>query len=262
MSQNTTTPPTPAALKRRIALPAQDEEIAALRRAVVAKLTYAVGKDPIVASERDWFLAAALTTRDKIVERWFPSTREIYTQGRKRVYYLSLEFLIGRLLFDSLSNLRIADTMRAALSELGVDLDRLRDIEPDAALGNGGLGRLAACFLESMATLGVPAYGYGIRYQHGLFRQAIKDGWQQEYPENWLNFGHPWEFERPEAIYPVGFGGPDRRLARPACHHLAAMERPRARSVRAGGIQPRRSRRRAGFTRQSVGNQPGALPLR
>jgi len=207
MSQSTVPSPAPAAAKKRIALPAQEEEVAALRRAVVAKLTYAVGKDPIVASDRDWFVAAALTTRDKIVERWFPSTREIYTQGRKRVYYLSLEFLIGRLLFDSLSNLRIADTMRAALNELGVDLDRLREIEPDAALGNGGLGRLAACFLESMATLGVPAYGYGIRYQHGLFRQAIKDGWQQEYPENWLNFGHPWEFERPEAIYPVGFGG-------------------------------------------------------
>ena len=206
MTQSST-PPTSATLKRSIALPAQDEDIAAMRRAVVAKLTYAVGKDPIVASERDWFVAAALTTRDKIVERWFPSTREIYSQGRKRVYYLSLEFLIGRLLFDSLSNMGLAETMRAALAELGVDLDRLRLIEPDAALGNGGLGRLAACFLESMATLGVPAYGYGIRYQHGLFRQAIKDGWQQEYPENWLSFGHPWEFERPEAIYSVGFGG-------------------------------------------------------
>ena len=204
MSQNT---PPPPATKSRIALPAQDEDIAALRRAVVAKLTYAVGKDPIVASERDWFVAAALTTRDKIVERWFPSTREIYNQGRKRVYYLSLEFLIGRLLFDSLSNLGLVETMRSALAEMGVDLDRLRNIEPDAALGNGGLGRLAACFLESMATIGVPAYGYGIRYQHGLFRQAIKDGWQQEYPENWLSFGHPWEFERPEAIYSVGFGG-------------------------------------------------------
>ncbi len=203
----TQTPSAPAAPRKAIALPAQEEEIANLRRAVVAKLTYAVGKDPIVASERDWFVAAALTTRDKIVERWFPSTREIYAQGRKRVYYMSLEFLIGRLLFDSLSNMGLVDTMRAALAELGVDLDRLRAIEPDAALGNGGLGRLAACFLESMATLGVPAYGYGIRYQHGLFRQAIKDGWQQEYPENWLNFGNPWEFERPEAIYSVGFGG-------------------------------------------------------
>ncbi len=208
MTQSTNPPTSATELKNRIALPAQEEEIALMRRSVVAKLTYAVGKDPIVASDRDWFVAAALATRDKIIERWFPSTREIYTLGRKRVYYLSLEFLIGRLLFDSLGNLGMLDTMRAALAELGVDLDRLRDIEPDAALGNGGLGRLAACFLDSMATLGVPAYGYGIRYQHGLFRQAIKDGWQQEHPENWLYFfGHPWEFERPEATYSVGFGG-------------------------------------------------------
>ena len=191
----------------RIALPAQDEDIATLRRAVIAKLTYAVGKDPIVASDRDWFVAVALTVRDRIVERWFPSTRAIYAQARKRVYYLSLEFLIGRLLLDSLNNLGLTDPMRAALAELGVDLDRLRQIEPDAALGNGGLGRLAACFMESMATLSIAAHGYGIRYNHGLFQQVIKDGWQHEFPETWLNFGNPWEFERPEVIYAIGFGG-------------------------------------------------------
>jgi starch phosphorylase len=191
----------------RIALPAQDEDIAALRRAVIAKLTYAVGKDPIVASDRDWFVAVALAVRDRIVERWFPATRATYAKGGKRVYYLSLEFLIGRLLLESLNNLGLTEPMRAALAELGVDLDRLRVIEPEAALGNGGLGRLAACFMESMATLSIAAYGYGIRYDHGLFRQVIKDGWQHEYPENWLSFGNPWEFERPEVIYPVGFGG-------------------------------------------------------
>ncbi|MDA8249368.1 MAG: glycogen/starch/alpha-glucan phosphorylase [Rhodospirillales bacterium] len=191
----------------RIALPAQDEDIATLRRAVIAKLTYAVGKDPIVASDRDWFVAVALTVRDRIVERWFPSTRAMYAQARKRVYYLSLEFLIGRLLLDSLNNLGLTDPMRAALAELGVDLDRLRQIEPDAALGNGGLGRLAACFMESMATLSIAAHGYGIRYNHGLFQQVIKDGWQHEFPENWLSFGNPWEFERPEVIYAIGFGG-------------------------------------------------------
>jgi starch phosphorylase len=191
----------------RIALPAQDEDIVALRRMLVAKLTYAVGKDPIVASDRDWFVATALTVRDRIVDRWMPSTRAIYLEGRKRVYYLSQEFLIGRLLFDSLNNLGLTELMRAALAELGVDLDRLRNVESDAALGNGGLGRLAACFMESMATLSVSAYGYGIRYDHGLFRQVIKDGWQQEYPEDWLSFGNPWEFERPEVDYTVGFGG-------------------------------------------------------
>ena len=194
-------------LATRIALPAQDEDVASLRRAVVAKLTYAVGKDPIVASDRDWFVATALAVRDHIVERWMPTTRHTYARGRKRVYYLSLEFLIGRLLGDSLNNLGLTETMRAALAELGVDLDRLRAVEPDAALGNGGLGRLAACYMESMATLQIAAYGYGIRYNHGLFRQAIKDGWQQEFPETWLSFGNPWEFERAEVDYQVSFGG-------------------------------------------------------
>src|SRR6201996_1459969 len=191
----------------RIALPSEDEDVATLRRALVAKLAYAVGKDPIVASNHDWFMATALTVRDRIVDRWFPSTRAIYNEKRKRVYYLSLEFLIGRLLGDALNNLGLTDTMRAALRELGVDLGQLLGIEPDAALGNGGLGRLAACFMESMASLSIAAYGYGIRYDHGLFRQRIQDGWQSEVPENWLASGNPWEFERPEVVYNIGFGG-------------------------------------------------------
>jgi len=191
----------------QIALPAQDEDIAALRRAIVAKLAYSVGKDPMAASERDWFLATALAVRDRVIERWMTSTRTTKQEKKKRVYYLSLEFLIGRLLMDSLNNLGLTETMRSALGELGVDLEKLRSLEPDPALGNGGLGRLAACYMESMASLGVPAHGYGIRYDHGLFRQVIKDGWQREYPENWLSFGNPWEFERPEVTYPIGFGG-------------------------------------------------------
>jgi starch phosphorylase len=191
----------------KLALPSQDGDVAALRRAVVEKLTYSVGKDPLVATERDWFLATAFAVRDRIVDRWMQSTRATYADSRKRVYYLSLEFMIGRLLMDSLNNLDLTDSMRAALSELGVNLDTLREIEPDAALGNGGLGRLAACFLESLATLSVATYGYGIRYDHGLFRQVIKDGWQHEYPENWLSFGNPWEFERPEVSHTIGFGG-------------------------------------------------------
>jgi glycogen phosphorylase len=199
----------------RIALPAQDEDVAALRRAVVAKLTYAVGKDPVVATERDWFVATALTVRDRIVDRWMTSTRATYSDGRKRVNYMSLEFLIGRLLFDSLNNLQMLEPMRAALAELGVELDRLREVEPDAALGNGGLGRLAACFMDSMATLSVAAYGYGIRYNHGLFRQTIRDGWQREYPESWLSLGNPWEFERGEVSHTIGFGGTVRRVDGP-----------------------------------------------
>jgi starch phosphorylase len=179
----------------------------ALREAVLAKLTYSVGKDPVAASQRDWFLAVAFATRDIIVDRWMHSTRETYQDDRKRVYYLSLEFLVGRMLFDAMTNLGIVEPMRAALSQLGVDLVVLRRIEPDAALGNGGLGRLAACFMDSMATLSIAAHGYGIRYDNGLFRQVIRDGWQQEIPEDWLAFGNPWEFARPESNYAIGFGG-------------------------------------------------------
>ena len=191
----------------RITIPAEDEDVAALRESVIHKLTYAVGRDPIVATDWDWFMAAALAVRDHVLERWLASTRTNYISQGKRVYYLSLEFLIGRLLHDSLNNLGLVDRMRAALAELGVDYDRLRNVEHDAALGNGGLGRLAACFMESMATLGIAAHGYGIRYNHGMFRQVINDGWQQEYPENWLTFGNPWEIARPDATHLVGFGG-------------------------------------------------------
>jgi starch phosphorylase len=202
------TPPAVSnAIASRLALPSRDEDVAALRRGIIRKLTYSVGKDPVVATTRDWFIATALAVRDRIVDRWMQSSRETHAEKRKQVYYLSLEFLIGRLLIDNLNNLNLLEPMRAALAELGVDLDTLRDIEPDAALGNGGLGRLAACFMESMATLSVAAYGYGIRYNHGLFRQVIQNGWQQEYPELWLSLGNPWEFERPEARHEVHFGG-------------------------------------------------------
>jgi glycogen phosphorylase len=187
--------------------PATSVEAEAFRAKIIAKLTYKVGKDAESASDRDWLVATVLATRDHIVDPWMATTRQGYKDGKKRVYYLSLEFLIGRLLGDALGNLGLTATARAALSGLGVDLERLRSLEPDAALGNGGLGRLAACFMESMATLSIAAYGYGIRYDHGLFRQRIKDGWQLEYPENWLSFGNPWEFERPEVAYPIGFGG-------------------------------------------------------
>ena len=181
--------------------------VQALRDAVLAKLSYAVAKDQRSAKPRDWYLATALAVRDRMVDGWAESYRKTNDAQTKRVYYMSLEFLIGRLLFDSLSNLGLLEDMREALAGLGVDLDVLREVEPDAALGNGGLGRLAACFMESMASLAVPAYGYGIRYDHGLFRQVIKDGWQQEFPENWLSGGNPWEFERPEIAYDIGFGG-------------------------------------------------------
>jgi starch phosphorylase len=174
-----------------------EEELADFKRAVLAKLALEVGKDGGSATNRDWFVATAYAIRDRIIYRWLEVERANTSQGRKRVYYLSLEFLIGRLLSDVLCNLGLSDIAHAALGDLGVDPIRMRSAEPDAALGNGGLGRLAACFMESMASLGIPAFGYGIRYDHGLFRQVIKDGWQQEYPEDWLSFGNPWEFARP-----------------------------------------------------------------
>jgi starch phosphorylase len=187
--------------------PPLPSDAAALREAILHKLTYDLGKSRLGARDRDWFIAAALAVRDHIVDRWIDLTRATYQSGAKQVYYLSLEFLIGRLFRDNVSNLGMAGTLRDALEPLGVDMDKLREAEPDAALGNGGLGRLAACFMESMASLSIPAFGYGIRYDHGLFRQIIRDGWQREYPEDWLNFGNPWEFARPEIAHEIGFGG-------------------------------------------------------
>ncbi len=179
----------------------------AIQAEILEKLAYAIGKDPIVAKDHDWLAATILALRDRIIDRWMESTRAAYKAKSKRVYYLSLEFLIGRLLRDALGNLELTDAFAAALAKLGVKLDLVEALEPDAALGNGGLGRLAACFMESMASLDIPAYGYGIRYDHGLFRQKIIDGWQVELPENWLENGNPWEFPRREAAYEVGFGG-------------------------------------------------------
>ncbi len=187
--------------------PGESADAAALREAILQKLTYDLGKSRLGARDRDWFIATALAVRDRIVDRWIDLTRATYQSGAKQVYYLSLEFLIGRLLRDNVSNLNLLPTLRDALEPLGVDLEKLRIAEPDAALGNGGLGRLAACFMESMATLSIPAFGYGIRYDHGLFRQIIRDGWQREYPEDWLNDGNPWEFARPEIAHEIGFGG-------------------------------------------------------
>jgi glycogen phosphorylase len=184
-----------------------EADVAKLKELILDHLISTTGKDRSSASPRDWFIATALVARDRIIKGWVASKRTAFDQDARRVYYLSLEFLIGRLLMEALNNLGMSAQMREALAGLDVDLDKLVEMEPDAALGNGGLGRLAACFMESMSTLSIAAYGYGIRYDHGLFRQAIKDGWQHEYPEDWLAFGNPWEFPHPEICYPIGFGG-------------------------------------------------------
>ncbi|WP_226780830.1 glycogen/starch/alpha-glucan phosphorylase [Oceaniglobus trochenteri] len=175
--------------------------------AIARHLTYSLGKDPAHAQITDWRIALSLSVRDRIVDPWFASTRATYAGQHKRVYYLSMEFLIGRLLEDAVVNLGLMDVADAALRAYGVDLPTVLADEPDAALGNGGLGRLAACFLESLSTIGCPAYGYGIRYEHGLFKQSFDDGRQKEAPEDWLQQTHAWEFERPESAYTIGFGG-------------------------------------------------------
>ena len=182
-------------------------DVASVRQSIARRLAFSVGKDTITATTRDWFYATAYMTRDRLIERWMETMRSYYVADAKRVYYLSLEFLMGRTLMNSLLNLSIDRECSLALQQMGVDLGQVREMEADAALGNGGLGRLAACFLDSMATLNLPGYGYGIRYEYGMFAQRIEAGRQVEQPDNWLRYGNPWEFPRPEVLYQVKFGG-------------------------------------------------------
>ncbi|MEJ2424377.1 MAG: glycogen/starch/alpha-glucan phosphorylase [Candidatus Thiodiazotropha sp.] len=179
----------------------------AVQRSLSNHLVYTIGKDPFTATDHDWMMAFSYVVRDRLIERWMETQRSYYKHDAKRVYYLSMEFLIGRSLINSLLNMEIYDASTEALHKLGIELERLRNLEHDAALGNGGLGRLAACFLDSMASLNIPGYGYGIRFEYGMFRQMIENGQQVEKPENWLTHQNPWEFARPEVSYRVRFGG-------------------------------------------------------
>jgi starch phosphorylase len=183
------------------------ETAESLRGRILAALRSDVGKSPDTASPRDWFVATALAVRSVAIGAWMAHDPMAKEQADRQVCYLSIEYLIGRLLTDAIGNLGLMDTVRAALDQCGVDLDALAEQEPDAALGNGGLGRLAACLMESMATLGVPAVGYGIRYEHGCFMQEIQGGLQRELPEDWLRLGNPWEFARADIAWHIGFGG-------------------------------------------------------
>jgi starch phosphorylase len=178
-----------------------------LRDAIRNRLVYSLGRPLAEANIGDWYRATALAVRDRIVDRWLNVRSDNRANKKKRVYYLSIEFLLGRLLFDTLINLDLFDETRDALKSFGIDIEDVKNAEHDAALGNGGLGRLAACYMDSMAALGVPGYGYGLRYEHGLFEQHLRDGWQEERPETWLRTGNPWEIPRPEKEYPIGFGG-------------------------------------------------------
>ncbi len=182
-------------------------DIETLKRAFADHLQYSQGKDEHTATPLDRYFAVAYAVRDRLMRRWIQTQQAYYKEDAKRVYYLSLEFLLGRVLENNLLSLGAYDSMRAGLKDLGLDLADLVSQEPDAGLGNGGLGRLAACFLDSLATLSYPAYGYGIRYEFGIFDQEIRNGYQVERPEEWLKFGSAWEIARPEYVVPVPFYG-------------------------------------------------------
>jgi starch phosphorylase len=182
-------------------------DVDSVRRAFADHLQFSQGKDEHTATAMDRYFAVAYAVRDRMMRRWIQTQQHYYRSDAKRIYYLSMEFLLGKALESNLLNLGLLDTMREALAGLGLELSDLYPEEPDAGLGNGGLGRLAACFLDSMATLALPAYGYGIRYEFGIFDQEIRDGWQVERPEEWLRFGNPWEIPRPEHQLPVRFYG-------------------------------------------------------
>lgn len=181
--------------------------VEALKHSIAYKLMFTIGKDPSIATQHDWLNATLYAVRDRMVERWLRSNRAQHSQDVRQVYYLSMEFLIGRTLSNALLSMGIYDDIKQALDEMGLDLEDLIDEENDPGLGNGGLGRLAACFLDSLATLALPGRGYGIRYEYGMFAQKIVDGQQAESPDYWLEYGYPWEFQRFETRYKVRFGG-------------------------------------------------------
>ncbi len=180
---------------------------AAIERSFIRYLKCALGKRWTESTSLDRLVSLSLTVRDRLVERMLATEQRTAEEDRKQVYYLSMEFLVGRLLGNNLINLGVRDTARDILADLGVDLDDVLEVEPDAGLGNGGLGRLAACFLDSLATLGLPGHGYGLRYEYGMFEQRIVNGCQVEDPDHWLRYGNPWEVVRPADTVTVRFFG-------------------------------------------------------
>jgi starch phosphorylase len=184
-----------------------DISAAGLRHQFQLHLRHSLAKDRYSATDRDRYYALALTVRDRLIDRWIATQQMHHKKNVKRIYYLSLEFLIGRLLGNNVINLRTEDVYRTAMSQEGLDYEALREYEVDAGLGNGGLGRLAACFLDSIATLNLPAFGYGLRYDFGIFKQKIVNGFQVEQPDEWLKLRYPWEFAHPEFSFEVQFEG-------------------------------------------------------
>uniref|UniRef100_A0A4W6D2G9 Alpha-1,4 glucan phosphorylase n=1 Tax=Lates calcarifer TaxID=8187 RepID=A0A4W6D2G9_LATCA len=183
------------------------ENVAELKQNFNRHLHFTLVKDRNVATRRDYYFALAHTVRDHLIGRWIRTQQHYYEKDPKRVYYISLEFYMGRTLQNTMVNLALENACDEAMYQLGLDMEELEDMEEDAGLGNGGLGRLAACFLDSMASLGLAAYGYGIRYEFGIFNQKIVNGWQVEEADDWLRYGNPWEKARPEYMRPVHFYG-------------------------------------------------------
>lgn len=181
--------------------------VEAIKKSIVYKLIFLIGRSPREASQRDWLNATLHAVRDLVTEGWITTARQTRSEDSRRVYYLSMEFLIGRTLSNAMIAEGIYGLAQEALSELNVDLEEVLEKEVDPGLGNGGLGRLAACFMDSIATLGLPGMGYGIRYEYGMFRQKIENGQQVERPDAWLEKGAPWEFIRPSKRFTVEFGG-------------------------------------------------------
>lgn len=188
-------------------LPHKDMTKDGIKESFSSCLQYGLAKDKFTATSHDNFMALGMALRERLVERWIHTQQRYHKNNLKRVYYLSLEFLIGRLLGSYVLNLGLWEPTQKALEEFGLSLEQVREEEVDAGLGNGGLGRLAACFLDSMATLDIPAHGYGIRYDYGIFNQKIVNGYQVESPDEWLKHGNPWEFERPEYAQKIKFYG-------------------------------------------------------
>ena len=198
----------------------------ALRHAVTEHLRYTIGRLPAVASRHDYCFALALAVRDRMQDRWARTTEIYFEQGLKTACYLSAEFLLGPHLGNNLVNLDLEQAARTAMADLGQDLDVVLACEEEPGLGNGGLGRLAACYMDSLATLQRPAIGYGIRYEFGIFDQEIRDGWQAEVTDKWLRYGNPWEIAKPEVAYAVNWGGHTEWY-----HDVDGVDRVRFRSV-------------------------------
>ncbi|MGM0744737.1 MAG: glycogen/starch/alpha-glucan phosphorylase, partial [Bacteroidota bacterium] len=182
-------------------------DVDSFKQDIKQHLRYTLAKDKYSSTEWDSYRSVVLSVMDRLHDRWLDTQQRYYDDNKKRVYYISMEYLIGRLLDNMLVNLGMQDVAAEAMKEVGLDYDKVRNAEWDAGLGNGGLGRLAACFLDSMATLGIPAIGYGIRYDYGIFYQSIENGYQVEKPDLWLRYGNPWDIVRPKIQYNVPFYG-------------------------------------------------------